>query len=515
MFIPFRSSAIPRNQLRLALVLLAASLGFGQASPTNPTLPQSVPPGARPTPTGSVIHVHSGDNLQSKYNAASCGDDLVPDGGASFSANFIFNKQCAAPNWILVEGAGCNTRAVAIPTYVSVLSANLPPTPVPFNPPSLTNYATLTASSGPPLTTASDTNHIPGLYNYFGCLEVATPTTFNYALVVTGTGDTSETLVSQFSDHIMLDRVYVHGNPSDSSNMIVHGIVAAGSNISIVNSYVSNIYYTGGDAQAILGWAGPGPWLVENNFLSAATEIILFGGTGKTPGYSCTVAASPTPTTTSATVNSCIDANGGSVPTPPIGTQVMFFTATSSPFYSPLDSVIISGNRGGALTFPAITATPITGAAQVMWGMRPNDLTTINNYFWKNPCWDPSQGCYDGINRPSKNFYETKYGQRQLITGNIMNYTYNNGQQLALNFNSADQNGDCPWCFSSDVTFKNNLVKYIHSTLAIIGTQAGNVWAFSVLVPPTDEPGIGGKQSILDKWRTGGRFGAELSLYAY
>ena len=58
---------------------------WGQAVPVTPALPTSVPSGVRPTPTGSVVAVHSGDNLQTKYNAASCGDDLVLDAGATFT----------------------------------------------------------------------------------------------------------------------------------------------------------------------------------------------------------------------------------------------------------------------------------------------------------------------------------------------------------------------------------------------------------------------------------------------
>ncbi|HEX4567527.1 MAG TPA: carbohydrate-binding protein, partial [Vicinamibacterales bacterium] len=46
----------------------------------------------------------------------------------------------------------------------------------------------------------------------------------------------------------------------------------------IINSYISNIKGVNEDTQAIAGWNGPGPYLIENNYLEAAGENVLFGG---------------------------------------------------------------------------------------------------------------------------------------------------------------------------------------------------------------------------------------------
>ena len=110
--------------------------------------------------------------------------------------------------------------------------------------------------------------------------------------MVSLTNALTENVVSQFGDHLMFDRLYVHGVNASSTVQMGRGFLATGSNVSIVNSYVSQIY-SGSDSQAILLAYGPGPYLIQNNFLSASTEVIISGGTGKTPGYSCTVAASP------------------------------------------------------------------------------------------------------------------------------------------------------------------------------------------------------------------------------
>ena len=237
------------------LALLSGAL-WGQANPTPPVLPRSVPPATRPTPTGSTVAVHNGDNLQSKYNAASCGQDLVLDDGATFTGNFVFNKQCAAPNWILVEGTGCANGTVAAPVYVtqgSINSASIPPWPAP----ALTHYAKITSSNGAPPIVTTDGSNVPAKYNYLGCLEVTA--SVSQGFLVGLTNGLAETLASQFGDHLMFDRMYVHGVSASSTVQMSRGFLVTGSNISVVNSYISQIYSSAGDAQAILGAYGPGP----------------------------------------------------------------------------------------------------------------------------------------------------------------------------------------------------------------------------------------------------------------
>ena len=450
------------------LVLLSGAL-WGQANPTPPALPRSVPPATRPAPTGSTIAVHNGDDLQAKYNAANCGQDLVLDDGATFTGNFVFNKRCAAPNWILVEGTGCANGTVTAPVYVtqgSINSASVPPWPAP----ALTHYAKVTSSNGASPFATTNSSNVAANYNYFGCLEVTSTVGQNTLIGVTNA--LTESVASQFGDHLMFDRMYVHGVAASSTVQMIRGFLLTGSNISVVNSYVSQIYSSSGDSQAILIADGPGPYLIMNNFLSASSEIIMSGGTGATPGYSCTIAASPAPTTTTATVNTCIDGAHGSVSTPPAGTCAMFYISNS---YTPANWVCVTANNSGALTWsPALPSAPDTGVGKIKYGMVPADITITKNYLYKPPSWNPSDPSYDGVTRSSKNFVEDKYGVRWLVTANAMVNSWNNGQTMAFNLNVTDQNGDCPWCTSSDVTISNNVVKNIAGAFVIITSQDYN-----------------------------------------
>jgi hypothetical protein len=49
-----------------------------------------------------------------------------------------------------------------------------------------------------------------------------------------------------------------------------------------VDSWVSECHSNDGDSQAIVGWNGPGPFLIQNDYLEGGHEVILFGGGGMT-----------------------------------------------------------------------------------------------------------------------------------------------------------------------------------------------------------------------------------------
>ena len=69
--------------------------------------------------------------------------------------------------------------------------------------------------------------------------------------------------------------MYIHG--TDLAN--VQRCIALNSAWSaVIDSYVSKCHAKGYDAQAIVGWNGPGPFKIVNNYLEGSGENILFGG---------------------------------------------------------------------------------------------------------------------------------------------------------------------------------------------------------------------------------------------
>ena len=153
--------------------------------------------------TGQSIAVHQGDDLQAKYNAANCGDELVLDAGATFTGNFLFNKQCTASNWLIIR--------------TSNLTA-LPNSGTRVGPSDAKNMATILTPNGSPAITTNDGQ--PGKYHRFVGLEVTNSQAVWIMIMVTNA--LAETVLSQLCDHIIFDRVYVHGIPSSTSAQVVH-----------------------------------------------------------------------------------------------------------------------------------------------------------------------------------------------------------------------------------------------------------------------------------------------------
>jgi hypothetical protein len=94
-----------------------------------------------------------------------------------------------------------------------------------------------------------------------------------WQLVELGFGN--ETSIAQLPHYIELDRVYIHGDPNVGGK---RGISLNSRHTTIKNSWISGFKSTNQDTQAIAGWNGPGPFTIENNYLEASAESLVFGG---------------------------------------------------------------------------------------------------------------------------------------------------------------------------------------------------------------------------------------------
>ena len=93
------------------------------------------------------------------------------------------------------------------------------------------------------------------------------------ALVELGGGD--ETSAAAQPSDIVIDRSYLHGNDSGNHR---RGVAMNGARLAVIESHLENFHDDSTDSQAILGWNGPGPFKIVNNFLEAAGENVMFGG---------------------------------------------------------------------------------------------------------------------------------------------------------------------------------------------------------------------------------------------
>ena len=90
-----------------------------------------------------------------------------------------------------------------------------------------------------------------------------------------GHAGSSQSTLSGVPHHLVIDRCYLHGNPTYGHR---RGLALNSGDATIINSHFSDFKGVSQDTQAIMGWNGPGPFLIENNHLEAAGENILFGG---------------------------------------------------------------------------------------------------------------------------------------------------------------------------------------------------------------------------------------------
>jgi hypothetical protein len=123
-------------------------------------------------------------------------------------------------------------------------------------------------NSAPALSTAPRAHH----YLFIG-IEITTVSPDNANLIRLEAP--RQTAVSEVPTDIIFDRCYIHGTPTGD---IRRGIALNGARLAVVNSYLADFHEHSKDSQALMGWNGPGPFKIVNNYLEAAGENVLFGG---------------------------------------------------------------------------------------------------------------------------------------------------------------------------------------------------------------------------------------------
>jgi hypothetical protein len=205
-------------------------------------------------PTSTTRTIAAGSDLQAALNQAKPGDTLLLQEGATFIGNYVLPVK-SGTTMITIRSSAADALLPATGARIAPSdAAHLPKIVSPSNQPALAFAA--------------------GAHHYtLLALEVAAHSD-GEILAVGGDRDTQTTL-AQVPHDIVIDRLYVHGDSSTGSK---RGIALHGATVSILNSYVADIHVDGQDSQALAGWNGPGPYMVVNNYLEAASENVIFGG---------------------------------------------------------------------------------------------------------------------------------------------------------------------------------------------------------------------------------------------
>jgi hypothetical protein len=297
------SSHKSRGMLMCALVALMLALpAFGAANAGHPSpagnfdgpaeLPRDhVKSSLADTPAPGHVHlVKDGENLQQALDDAKCGDTIQLQAGATFHGLYRFpQKPCDDSHWIIVRTSTPDSSLPPegtrmTPCYAGV--ASLPGRPdyhCSSPQQALAKIEFDGKGESGPIMLMDGANH----YRFIG-LEItrAVPETHMRHLVQLKDPENA-------GNHLVFDRMWLHGNAGDETHGGIHlsGVTYA----AIVDSYFSDFHCIAGkggactDAQAINGGTGDVPgglYKIENNFLEASGQSIMFGGAGgtTTPG---------------------------------------------------------------------------------------------------------------------------------------------------------------------------------------------------------------------------------------
>ena len=236
------------------------------------------------TPTPGVVRsVPAGTSIDSVLATANCGDIIELTAGASYGAFTARNKNCDAGHWIQIRVATSDVflplpGARINPSYAGVPS--LPDRP-PYNGSTSNVMAKISAATShlapPAITFATGASY----YRIGPGLEITRPK---------GTGLVTMLIQAANTDHIIIDRDWCHGSSlvEETTRCV---FLSGATHFAFTGNYTNDfkcIANTGhcSDSQVLAGGDGvlthkEFAWTVYNNFLEAAGENIIIGGSNQ------------------------------------------------------------------------------------------------------------------------------------------------------------------------------------------------------------------------------------------
>ena len=203
---------------------------------------------------GTTITVPAGADLQAAIDRAAPGDTIELQAGATYVGHFTLPKK-DGDAVITIRTGG--PAAAADDKRVTPAEAG--------------GFAKLKAADYQPvLQTAPGAHHWRLLL-----LELQGSTEGDRELLALGDGSSSQRSPADVPHDLVVDRCYIHGDATTGQRRCV-GLQSAAT--SVINSHISDCKRVGAEAQAIVGWNGPGPFVITNNYLEGAGENVMFGG---------------------------------------------------------------------------------------------------------------------------------------------------------------------------------------------------------------------------------------------
>ena len=416
----------------------------------------------------ATIFVGAGGNLQDALNSAQPGDTILLAEGVEFVGNFILPVK-AGDGWITVRSAAPDTLLPA--DGVRIQPAHAPLLPRLRSPNSMAA-----------LRTAAGAHHWNIRY-----VEFAANLNGYNDLIQIGDGSSAQNTLGQVPHHITLNHLYVHGDVRFGQKRC---IAVNAAHVTITDSHVTECKGVGQDTQAICGWNGPGPYVIENNHLEAAGEVVMFGGADPaipnlvadgiifrrnylTRPMSWRQPILETPGAVAATAMS-----GGALPPGTYSYRVVARGstgqgATGRSTASAEVSTMVSSDDGavrlqwqpvsGASEYRVYGRT--AGAQAIYWTVTSAEFTDTG-----------AAGTAEAVPTSAgtvwtvKNLFELKNARNVLVEGNVLENHWKDAQPgYSIVLTPRNSNGACTWCVVENVRFEYNVVRNVAAGINLLG----------------------------------------------
>ena len=206
------------------------------------------------TAEAATVTVPTGGDLHAALLNARPGDVIALEQGGIYVGNFTLPSK-VGDNFITIRTAG----VYAVPEGARI------------TPQAAASFAKLRSpNSQPVIQTAPGAHHWRLMF-----LELQANAEGEGDILQLGSGALAQSSLSQVPHDLVVDRCYIHGDPTKGQKRC---IALNSASTTVTGSHISDCKRVGQDAQAIAGWNGPGPFLINNNYLEGAAENVLFGG---------------------------------------------------------------------------------------------------------------------------------------------------------------------------------------------------------------------------------------------
>jgi hypothetical protein len=203
----------------------------------------------------STLRVPVGGDLQAAIDRAQPGDVILLEPGATYTGNFRLREKSGA-RYITIRSAADPSR---FPSGGRVGPEHAQWMPTLKSP-----------NNGAALATDPRAHHWRLQWLAFDANSRGLGD-----IIQLGDGSGAQRDLGSLPHDLMVDGLVIRGDDRFGQK---RGIALNSASTVIRNSDIRGIRAPGQDSQAICGWNGPGPYLIENNYLEAAGENVMFGG---------------------------------------------------------------------------------------------------------------------------------------------------------------------------------------------------------------------------------------------